>query len=117
MSNQHLEVLRDNFYDNAEREYTITVFDSDGTELGYKHGTDYEELCEGSLPEFSGQVMYELTAEVNGEEVPAKRTSFTEAGCLEKFNQIEDATDEFTEELFEDSISVDYDSAVKERML
>ena len=40
MSNQHLEVLRDNFYDNAEREYTITVFDSDGTELGYKHGFD-----------------------------------------------------------------------------
>ena len=117
MSNTHLEVLRDNFYDNAEREYTITVFDSDGTELGYKHGTDYEELCEGSLPEFSGQVMYELTAEVNGEEVPAKRTGFTESSVLEKFNQIEDAADEFTEELFEDSISVDYDSAVKERML
>lgn len=117
MSNQHLDVLRDNFYDNAEREYTITAFDSDGTELGYKHGFDYDELCEGSLPNFAVPVVYELTATVNSEEVPAKRTSFTEAGCLEKFSQVEDAADEFTEELFEDSISVDYDSAVKERML
>lgn len=116
MSNTHLETLREEFYENAELEYTITVYDSDGMELGYKHGSDYEELCEGSLAEFSGQVMYELTATVNGEEVPAKRTGFTEVSCLEKFNQIENAVDDYTEELFEDSISVDYDSAVKERV-
>lgn len=117
MSNTHLETLRDEFYENIEYNYNIAFIDDDGDELGGIHGETYEELVQQNMPSFSKPGMYELTATVNGHEVKGKRTSFTEVGCLEKFQQVEDAAVEFAEELFEDSISVDYDSAVKERML
>lgn len=117
MSNTHLETLREQFLDEAEYEYTITAVDSDGTELGYIHGCDYEDLAEQSLPQFAVQVVYTLSATVNGEEVVGQVSRFDPDSCLEKFEQVENAANELAEKLFEDSISVDYDSVVKERML
>lgn len=117
MSNTHLETLRDEFYENVEYNYNISFIDSDGDELGGIDGETYEELLEQSMPTFSRPGIYELTATVNGHEVKGKRTSFTEVGCLEKFQQVEDAAVEFAEVLFEEGITVDHDSAVKERML
>jgi hypothetical protein len=117
MSETQRDILLDEFLLNSEREYTITAVDSDGEELAYAHGCDYEDLAEQSLPQFAGQVVYTLSATVNGEEVVGQVSRFDLDSCLEKFEQVENAANEFTEELFEDSISVDYDSAVKERML
>jgi hypothetical protein len=116
MSNTHLEVLRESFFDAADYEYTITATDSDGAELAYIHGCDYEDLCEQSMPDFAVQVVYELSATVNGEEVHGKVSRFTEIGCLEKFEQVEDAANELAEQLFQESIEVDHDSIVKERI-
>ena len=121
MSNTHKEALREQFYEEAEYNYNIAFIDSDGDELGGIDGETYEELLEQNMPTFSRPGVYELTATVNGHEVPAKRTSFTEVGCLEKFQQVEDAAIEFAEELFEESIADDHDSSLKdvveERML
>ncbi len=117
MSETQRDILLDEFLLNSEREYTITAVDSDGEELAYAHGCDYEDLAEQSLPQFAGQVVYTLSATVNGEEVVGQVSRFDLDSCLEKFEQVENAANELAEELFEDSISVDYDSAVKERML
>lgn len=111
------DVMLDEFLDDAKIEYTITVIDSDGDVLAYISGCDYEDLAEQSLPEFQGQNVYELTATVNGEDVPAKRTSFSEIGCLEKFEQIEVATIEFATDLFMETIEQDFDSAAKDMEL
>lgn len=117
MSETQRDILLDEFLLNSEREYTITATDSDGEELAYVHGCDYEDLAEQSLPQFAGQVVYVLSATVNGEEVSGQVTSFTPDGCLEGFRKVESAADDLAYELFEDSIEVDYDSIVKERML
>jgi hypothetical protein len=117
MTNTQRDTLLEMFLDNAEYEYTISAVDSDGEELAYTHGCDYEDLAEQSLPQLASQVIYTLTATVNGEEVHGRVSDFTYDGCLEGFRKVEEAANELAEELFEDSISVDYDSIVKERML
>ena len=109
----------EDFYDNADIMYYITCLDSDGEELSFIHGVDYEDLAEQTrkMPDFFGQVVYELTATVNGEEVFGKVSGFTVDSCLEGFIKVEAAVNEEVSEQFSDANSVDYDAVIEERML
>lgn len=108
--------MLDGFYDQAVTEYRISAFNSDGKELAYVRGCDYEDLAENArlIPDFTGQTMYELSAVTNGQEVNGKVSKFTVDHCLEDFMKVEAVVNEEIVAQFYAMSERDYDSEAKE---